>query len=1117
VLACGASSAHAWADEESTTVAPTIGKSDDVSALVGKTVSAVDVEVGASTWPETKVPELHALRPGDLFSLDKLRAVMDELTAGGQFAAARAQVEKDGHAARVTIHVTPRRMIESLRVDVHGARFERDDILRAADLQDGGEIIASNVPAHLRGVEDFVKKRGYPAPKVTLAARATDDPSRMTVILDIVPGVPQIIARRVFYIVGERPPFVDAVTSKYSVSAGDTADETALATADTELATLFAARGYWSAQVSHDVVPWTGGLVARIRVALGPRTVITYEGNQHYDASALDSALALDDEPDKSPLRLTQKLQDFYVKRGYLDVEVNASMRPGPTGDLNVLAFKILEHPRVQVTARTYPCLREAETKKLTGGGPRNPKEIGEQIDSYLEEELPGADAFVDPRPSGIDAVLGGDRAPLPQSTKATPSDLDPDAVYAPDTYENAVSHVQELYRSEGFLSALVGPVLVVRKRCAPKSPPGMCEPLPLPDEKADVCPYDASSLPLPSPPLDPADTCTPDAAKGIECDPHVSLKIPVKLGPRTTLYDLAFRGVRSIPTQTLASGTGLSLGDPVNTVKLDEARRNVLDLYKEEGFAFADVRYTLETSPDHTRARAHFDIAEGEKVIVKNIVVRGNTRTDLDVIMKRVALKVGQPYRASNVRKTQERIATLNVFSSITVGLEDPYVPDRNKVVVVTVAENLPQYVNPSGGFSTGEGFRIGFEYGHNNLGGRAISFNVRLSVSYLPTALILDPVAAANYDPLPLSARLGTRLTATVGFPEIGLGPLVRGQIDGLGVHDLQRDFYITKIAVIPNAVYRPARGIQIALYQTAELNDVSIFQGQNIQKYLSGLAAAGTPPSADLQRLLTVPDGQSIAFAERLVFTWDRRDNAFNATKGTYSVSGIEHVDAFPQSWTTPEKPPESHFLRLSETLGGYVPLPRGMRIAALLRLGYNYQLTSQSVTYPDRYFFLGGVDSMRGWQQNSFLPQDNVDQVTKDKAKPDQVGGAPGVTSTGPCLPPAPCQPNPLKFIPSTRPIHGGDLMFNPKLELRIPIRDPIETALFTDVGNLWVDPTYPFKTGRFPMRASVGTGLRVQTPVGPLAFDYGVNVLRVLEPSQWAWEDPWAINFAIGLF
>jgi len=70
--------------------------------------------------------------------------------------------------------------------------------------------------------------------------------------------------------------------------------------------------------------------------------------------------------------------------------------------------------------------------------------------------------------------------------------DLEPESVYAPETYERAVQHVQELYRSEGFLAAQVGPVQVIRRRCDPRSPPGECRPIPIPDAPSDVCTYDA-------------------------------------------------------------------------------------------------------------------------------------------------------------------------------------------------------------------------------------------------------------------------------------------------------------------------------------------------------------------------------------------------------------------------------------------------------------------------------------------------------------------------------------------------------------------------------------------------------------------------------------------------
>jgi outer membrane protein assembly factor BamA len=1118
---------HARADE-SAVAAPIVAPPPDVRVFVGKTVSDVDVVITASGWPDVKKPDVRALRPGDVLSMEKVRAALDELLAQGQFADARVMASEDGRAAvRLHFQVTPRRIIDSLRIDLHDSPIDRDEILRESDLSEGGEIIASSVPDLKRRVEALVKKHGFPSPKVTLVTRATDDPRKVLVLLDVDAGDQDIIRTRVFYVVGRRPPIFEDLSGKYAVVTGARADELSLDAADVAFTTLLATRGWWSARVSHDVVTWQGERVLRVRVELGPRSTTMFEGNERFDAAALDGALALEAEPDRSLSHLTQKLRDFYVKRGYLDVEIGGESRVGRSGELYLLAFKIRENPRVFVTARTYPCLREAEVKNLTSGGPRSPKEIGAEIDSFLEEELPGGELISNPRPAGVDKLVGGDRAPLPQGRRARPDQLDPNAVFAPDTYERAAAHVQELYRSEGFLSALVGPVQVVRKRCAPRSAPGRCEPLPLPEDKApEVCPYDASNLPLPSPPISAAYSCTPDPAKGVECDPRVAIRIPVKLGPRSVLYDLSFRGARSLTTESLAAATGLALGDPVNTVKLDEARRKVLEQYKEEGFAFADVRYTLEPSPDHTRARAHFDIVENERVIVRSIIVRGNTYTDTDVIQKRVALIVEQPYRASLIRKTQERVATLNVFSSVTVGLEDPNLPDRNKNVIVTVVENPRQYAELRPGFSTGEGFRVGFEYGYRNIGGRAIGFASSLTGSFLPTELILDPVAAANYASSNLSAlaRLGFRGTVGLTFPEIGLGPLIRGGIDGLFVHDLQRDYYITKAAAIPSATFRPMRELQVAFFQSTELNNVRILApGQTLNDYLTQQAAL--TGSTDLARKLNVPNGQSIAFAERVVFTWDRRDNPYNASTGTYLVSGVEHVDAYPDNGTSGSNGGltssgiESHFVRFTETFTGYIPLPSGMRLAAGIRLGTNVQLTDSSQTYSDRFFFLGGVDSMRGWQQSSFLPQDDVDRVYADRNKPDLVdAGASSLTAKPEaCLPPAPCIPNPQKYTVFSRPIRGGNLMFNPKLELRIPIKAPVETAIFTDIGNLWIDPLYPMTHGKFPLRASIGTGLRVQTPVGPLAIDYGLNLMKIIKPSEWYFEDPWAFHFAIGLF
>src|SRR5258708_32271691 len=90
------------------------------------------------------------------------------------------------------------------------------------------------------------------------------------------------------------------------------------------------------------------------------------------------------------------------------------------------------------------------------------------------------------------------------------------------------------------------------------------------------------------------------------------------------------------------------------------------------------------------------------------------------------------------------------------------------------------------------------------------------------------------------------------------------------------------------------------------------------------------------------------------------------------------------------------------------------------------------------------------------------------------------------------------------------LRGGSLMINPRFELRFPVRAPVDGAVFTDFGNVYNSPEYMIQHG-INFRADVGAGMRVQTPVGPLVFDYGINVLKL------RYEDFGAFHFAIGLF
>ena len=67
---------------------------------------------------------------------------------------------------------------------------------------------------------------------------------------------------------------------------------------------------------------------------------------------------------------------------------------------------------------------------------------------------------------------------------------------------------------------------------------------------------------------------------------------------------------------------------------------------------------------------------------------------------------------------------------------------------------------------------------------------------------------------------------------------------------------------------------------------------------------------------------------------------------------------------------------------------------------------------------------------------------------------------------------------------------GKYMYNATLEYRFPLVKKVSGVLFTDVGDAWDAPNVPWYDSKKGFNMSVGAGVRVQTPIGPIKLDYG---------------------------
>ena len=218
----------------------------------------------------------------------------------------------------------------------------------------------------------------------------------------------------------------------------------------------------------------------------------------------------------------------------------------------------------------------------------------------------------------------------------------------------------------------------------------------------------------------------------------------------------------------------------------------------------------------------------------------------------------------------------------------------------------------------------------------------------------------------------------------------------------------------------------------------------------------------------------EGQLLLLSVRPELSLDYRDNPFNPHRGIMALIRTEIA-----TYHTLEDPADATglFAKLAAQLTAYVPLGRTTTFALSTRAGIIHHLTGSKRTPSHKMFYLGGRNNMRGFAEDNLIPS-NLEN---------------------------PCPGNDKCVSP------GGNSYFVVKSELRFAIwKNILDAAIFLDLGNLWTEPD---KFRPTDLRSSAGFGLRLNTPVGPMAFDLGFIIDR--DPSRG--EPKRQLHFNVGVF
>jgi outer membrane protein insertion porin family len=440
-----------------------------------------------------------------------------------------------------------------------------------------------------------------------------------------------------------------------------------------------------------------------------------------------------------------------------------------------------------------------------------------------------------------------------------------------------------------------------------------------------------------------------------------------------------------------------------------DMSRLN--DLYADSGYAYVNVTPETEVDEQAHRVDITYDVEQGIKTRIGRINISGNTRTRDKVVRRQVKVAEGDTYSASLIKKSRQKINNLGYFDEVNLTTrkgDDLSLMD----VDIDVKERATGSFSIGAGFSSVDGLMLQGSISQDNFLGRGLRLDLSGSLG-------------------------GSRTVYRVGL----LDPyfLDRDMALGFDVYDTEREW---------TDFDRETTGgdIKLGLPITDDIRSFFIYRFE--KKTINDV-------DDDASWIIREQEGKSTLSSLTASLTRNTTDFRPDPSRGNISELSIEYAGLGGSE----------RFIKYTADHRYFYPLPWGVVFSAHGQLGYIQKTGNKSIPLDER-FFLGGMNSLRGFESREVGPRDS-----------------------------------------STGDFTGGnkEAVFN--IELTFPlIKDmKMKGLVFFDTGNAWDTDEMMFSE----MRYSVGAGISWNSPMGPLRFAWGYN----LSPKDW--EEPSAFDFSVG--
>ncbi|MCD6091221.1 MAG: BamA/TamA family outer membrane protein [Bacteroidales bacterium] len=129
----------------------------------------------------------------------------------------------------------------------------------------------------------------------------------------------------------------------------------------------------------------------------------------------------------------------------------------------------------------------------------------------------------------------------------------------------------------------------------------------------------------------------------------------------------------------------------------------DVSSMYLDNGYLFFNVD-PIEVQVENDSIDLEIRIREGEQAYLKNIIIKGNTRTNDHVIVRELRTRPGQLFSREAIIRTQRELAQLKYFDPEKLGVDvQPNPVDGTVDIIYTVEETSSDQIELSGGWGYG------------------------------------------------------------------------------------------------------------------------------------------------------------------------------------------------------------------------------------------------------------------------------------------------------------------------------------------------------------------------------------------------------------------------------